>query len=341
MHKIAIVILNWNGKDFLEKYLPGVIKFSMMEGVKVVVADNGSTDESLSYLSGNHPTVEIIQFDRNYGFALGYNLALSRIQAEYFILLNSDVEVSDGWLRPLLETMDADPLVAVCMPKIKDIQKPDFFEYAGAAGGFIDKYGYAFCQGRIFDSLEHDYNQYNKEREIFWATGACLMVRGPLYKIAGGFDPAFFAHMEEIDLCWRFKNRGYKIMYNPDSVVYHVGGGTLPQGNPFKTYLNFRNNLFVLLKNLPPEKTSRILLIRILMDYLSAVRFLLQGSFRDISAIIKAHFAFYKGIKYCREFRNKEVKFITSYSHREIYDGSIVFQYFAKKKYTFISLKWL
>jgi len=340
MHRIAIVILNWNTRGFLEKYLPGVIRFSSMEGAKVVVADNGSVDGSVSFIKEYHPSVEIIEFDRNHGFAPGYNMALSRIEAEYFVILNSDVQVSENWLYPLLHTMDSDPLVAVCMPRIRDLNKPEFFEYAGAAGGFIDKYGYAFCQGRIFDIVENDYNQYNKVKEIFWATGACMIVRAQLFKIMGGFDPEFFAHMEEIDLCWRLKNRGYRIVYNPGSIIYHLGGGTLPKENPFKTYLNFRNNLLMLAKNLPPGKTRKIIATRIFMDYLSAIRFLIKGSFGDFRAIFRAHSAFYKGSDLCREFRRKEARFITGYNHNEIYPKSIVFQYFVKRKYTFTALKW-
>ncbi len=340
MIKIAVVLLNWNGKHFLEEFLPYVVRHSKMDGVKVFVADNGSTDDSVSFIGNNFPTIKIILLDRNYGFADGYNRALTQIETEYFVLLNTDVKVSEGWLEPLLQILDSNNLVAACMPKIRSYHQPDFFEYAGAAGGFIDKYGYPFCQGRIFDSLESDFGQYDSLKEIFWATGACLMIRGPLFKISGGFDSSFFAHMEEIDLCWRLKNRGYKIMISPDSIVYHVGGGTLPQSNPHKTYLNFRNNLFLLCKNLPSEKLVSVLLIRILMDFLSLFRFLIKGSFRDIMAIIKAHFHFYIGLKHCRDFRMEERKFITSYSHLQIFNKSIVMEYFMRKKYTFKSLKW-
>ena len=236
--------------------------------------------------------------------------------------------------------MESDTLVAACMPTIRSYHHPDFFEYAGAAGGFIDKFGYPFCQGRIFDSIENDFGQYNSEREIFWATGACLMVRGALFKIIGGFDSRFFAHMEEIDLCWRLKNRGYKIMISPGSIVYHVGGGTLPQGNPHKTYLNFRNNLFLLYKNLSPVNLRRIIITRLMMDYLSAGLFLTKGSFRDILAILKAHVDFFRYINYCRIFRREERKFITAFNHRQIYRKSIVMDYFIRKKYTFKSLNW-
>ena len=340
MIRIAVVLLNWNGKHLLEEFLPYVIKHSDMAGVSIFVADNGSADDSVSFIENKFPTVKTILLDRNYGFAEGYNRALNQIEAEYFVLLNTDVKVSERWLNPLLNILDSDHLVAACMPKIRSFHQPDFFEYAGAAGGFIDKYGYPFCQGRIFDSLESDFGQYDSPKEIFWATGACLMVRASLFRILGGFEPGFFAHMEEIDLCWRLKNRGYKIMISPESIVYHVGGGTLPQSNPHKTYLNFRNNLFMVYRNLPSKKLVSVLIIRILMDFLSVFRFLMKGSFRDIIAIFKAHLDFYKGLKYCRDFRRNERKFITGYFHRQIYYKSIVMEYFLRRKYTFKSLKW-
>jgi GT2 family glycosyltransferase len=341
MIRVAIVILNWNGKQFLEEFLPSVIKYSNIEGAKVIIADNASSDNSVGFIRENAPSVEIIRLDKNYGFAEGYNRALDQIESEYFVLLNSDVKVTEGWLNPLLGMMDSDSLVGACMPKIKSYSQPDFFEYAGAAGGFIDKYGYTFCQGRIFDSIENDFGQYDASREIFWASGACLMVRASLFKITGGLDSRFFAHMEEIDLCWRFKNRGYKIMYVSTSIVFHVGGGTLPRSNPQKTYLNFRNNLYLLSKNLPHEKLVNILIIRFLMDLLSELRFLFRGAFRDFFAIIQAHFTFFMNRKYCTVFRKNEQQFMTSHTHKQIYPGSIVYDYFIRKKYTFKSLKWI
>jgi hypothetical protein len=340
MLKVAVVILNWNGRGFLERYLPSVTKHTSKESMKVIVADNGSSDDSVKFLEYAFPDVGIILLDKNYGFSEGYNRAFAQIEAEYFVLLNSDVEVTAGWLDPLVELLDKNPLVAACMPKIMSADRKDLFEYAGAAGGFIDRYGYPFCQGRIFDSVETDYGQYDKSRDIFWASGACMMVRGPLYKIAGGLDPDFFAHMEEIDICWRLKNRGYRIMYEPQSLVYHLGGGTLPQGNPRKTYLNFRNNLFLLYKNLPGEFTGRIIFTRLILDGISAVRFLLKFSFRDFFAIFRAHLAFYRGYRKYKLFRKEEGKFINRYEHREIFPGSIVREYFINKKYTFQSLRW-
>jgi GT2 family glycosyltransferase len=340
MLKVAVVILNWNGKPFLQRFLPSVVIHSKGEGVKVIVADNGSDDDSVDFLKSTFPGVDILCLERNYGFAEGYNRALAQLEAEYFVLLNSDVEVTGGWLEPMIRLLDDNSLVAACMPKIMSVERKDLFEYAGAAGGFIDRVGYPFCQGRIFDSLETDYGQYNKGRDIFWASGACMLVRGPLFKLAGGLDKDFFAHMEEIDLCWRLKNRGYRIMYEPGSLVYHLGGGTLPQGNPRKTFLNFRNNLFLLYKNLPEEFLGRILLTRLVLDGLSSIRFLLKASVGEFFAVFSAHFAFYKAYSRYKQFRKEEKKFISRSGHREIYPGSIVKQYFLKKNFTFQSLHW-
>jgi GT2 family glycosyltransferase len=340
MLKVAIVILNWNGKAFLQRYLPSVTAHSQLNDVKVIVADNGSDDDSLSYIKVAFPEVGIIALDRNYGFAEGYNRAISQIESEFVVLLNSDVEVTPGWLGPMIDILDANPLVAACMPKILSAEIKDLFEYAGAAGGFIDRFGYPFCQGRIFDSVETDYGQYNLNRDIFWASGACMMVRAPLYKIAGGLDNDFFAHMEEIDLCWRLKNRGYRIMYVANSLVYHLGGGTLPQGNPRKTFLNYRNNLFLLYKNLPEGFTGSILFTRLILDGLSALRFVLKGSLTEFYAVFRAHMAFYKGYSRYKQFRKEERKFISRYEHREIFPGSIVKEYFLKRKFTFQSLHW-
>ncbi len=341
MLKVAVVILNWNGAGYLEKFLPGVVKTTRIDGVEVFVADNNSSDASLQLLEDKFPEVKIIKLDKNYGFAEGYNRAINEIEAEYILLLNSDVQVTVNWLKPLVETLDSDPLIAACAPKVKGYHQRDFFEHAGAAGGYIDKYGYAFCRGRIFDSVETDYGQYDQRKEIFWTTGACMLIRGPLYKLAGGLDQSFFAHFEEIDLCWRLKNRGYKFISVPDSTVFHVGGGTLSRSDPRKTYLNFRNNLITLYKNLPREKLFPVIVSRLLLDSLSMFRFLKQAKFRDIAAILKAHFSFYGSIGRCRMFRKEEKKFISNYAHKEIYPGSIVRDFFLKKKYTFVSLRWL
>ncbi len=340
MLKAAVVILNWNGEHFLRTFLPGVVRNTTAPGIEVVVADNGSTDRSIPFLKENFPDLKILEFEKNYGFAEGYNKALSELQAEYFVLLNSDVEVTEGWIHPLIAAMDSDKLIASAMPKIRARELDGYFEYAGAAGGFIDASGYPFCRGRIFDSLEIDYGQYDTPMEVFWTTGACMMVRGPLYKIVGGLDPFFFAHFEEIDLCWRLKNRGYKHICVPSSTVYHVGGGTLPSTNPHKTYLNFRNSLFMLYKNLPGDVLGKTIFRRLLLDGLSALRFLLAGKFRDIWSILSAHASFYRHFRKYRAFRNEERRFITRDSHKEIYPGSIVIDYFIRKKYTFLALRW-
>jgi GT2 family glycosyltransferase len=341
MLKVAVVILNWNTCALLEKFLPVVIRNSGMEGARIYVADNGSTDNSVDFLLKNYSeSIGLIRLDKNYGFAEGYNKALIQIEAEYFVLLNTDAEPSPDWLPPLVKIMDADQLTAACMPKIKAYQQAGFFEYAGAAGGFIDKYGYAFCQGRIFNSIENDYGQYDSPCKIFWASGACMIVRGPLFKIMGGFDPYFFAHMEEIDLCWRLKNRGYTIRYTPDSTVYHIGGATLSHGNPRKTYLNFRNNLFLLYKNLPQEYLGSVIIRRIFLDIIAAIRFLFSGALNDFTAVLKAHISFFKKYRSYNVFRKAERRFIMKTFHEEIYPGSIVKDYFFKKKYTFKALKW-
>jgi len=342
MLKAAIVILNWSTRHYLEKFLPYVLQYSNLKGVKVFVADNGSHDDSVEFLEKNYPEkTGIIRLEKNYGFAEGYNRALQQVEAEYFILLNSDVEPSPGWLTPLFDLMESDKMIAACMPKIMSYEQRDFFEYAGAAGGFIDKYGFPFCQGRVFNSLETDYGQYDRITEIFWASGACMMIRGPLFKITGGFDPLFFAHMEEIDLCWRLKNRGYKIMFQPASRVYHIGGGTLSSESHKKVFLNYRNNLFLLYKNLPRETRWTIFFSRIFFDGASVLKFLFQASFRKSFAIVKAYYAFLCNVKKYAEFGKSEERFISGTSHREIYPRSIVIDYFLRKKYTFKSLKWI
>lgn len=293
MDKIAVVILNWNGEKMLRRFLPGVITFSEPIGT-VYVADNGSTDQSVELLEKEFPTVRRIVFDRNYGFAEGYNMALKQIDAEYYLLLNSDVEITDYWLDPLLEYMENHPEVAACQPKLLSQSAPEYFEYAGAAGGFIDYLGYPFCRGRIMSTVEKDNGQYDDIFPVFWATGAALMIRKDAYWQAGGLDGDFFAHMEEIDLCWRLHHLGYSIVCIPQSKVYHVGGGTLPKENPRKTYLNFRNNLLMLYKNLPSEELCRILGIRFVLDIVAAIQFLMKGEPRSFLAVFKAYNEFYK-----------------------------------------------
>ena len=292
---IVIVILNWNGQKMMSEYLKNVEMYSRDEA-DIVVADNASTDDSLAYLRRAHPEVEIIEFDKNWGFAEGYNKALSRLRRyKYYILLNSDVKVTHHWLTPLAEFMDAHEEVAACQPKLLSMVEPDKFEYAGAAGGYLDKYGYPFCRGRIFDSVEPDGGQYDQNANILWATGACLMVRSNDYWQAGGLDARFFAHNEEIDFCWRLRLQGKRIYCITDSVVYHLGGGTLPKGNPMKTFLNFRNNLTMLYKNLPEKELKPVLRARWFLDYLAAFEtLLLNRNFKDFVAIFKARRAFKK-----------------------------------------------
>lgn len=290
--RIAIVILNWNGAAMMRRYLPTVVKYSAGEAT-VYVADNASTDDSLQLLSGSFPECKVIKFDKNWGFADGYNKALAQIDAEYYLLLNSDIEVTHHWLTPLLEFMDAHPEAAACQPKLLSLADRDCFEYAGACGGFIDRYGYPFCRGRIFDTVERDGGQYDYRQEIFWATGAAMMVRSADYWRAGGLDGRFFAHNEEIDLCWRLRLMGRKILCIPESCVYHVGGGTLPKGNPMKTFLNFRNNLTMLYKCLPEDELRHVMRVRWVLDYVAAFEMLLlKGSLGDFKAVWRARRAF-------------------------------------------------
>ena len=293
--KTAVVVLNWNGKAWLEKFLPSLVKHS--QEATVFVADNASTDNSVAFVKENFPAVKIIINACNGGYAKGYNDALKQIDAEYFVLINSDIEVTNVWLSPIITLMDSDKNIAACQPKLLDYNKRNTFEYAGASGGFMDNLGYPFCRGRIFDSLEEDKGQYNDLIEIFWATGACIFVRADAFWEIGGFDADFFAHQEEIDLCWRMKNKGYKIMVEPKSVVYHVGGGTLNAGSPFKTHLNFRNNLFMLFKNLPTSCLFTTIPMRLVLDGVAALTFLnKEKGLEHVLAIAKAHFSFYFAI---------------------------------------------
>ena len=292
--RTAIVILNWNGEKMLDLFLPTVIKFSQDEA-DVWVADNASTDGSMNLLARKFPSVKTLRLDRNYGFAEGYNRALAQIAADYYVLLNSDVEVTHHWLTPLIEDMDAHHDVAACQPKLLSETAKDSFEYAGASGGFLDRYGYPFCRGRIFDTVERDNGQYDYAADVLWATGACLLVRSKDYWEAGGLDARFFAHCEEIDLCWRLRQRGRRVVCLPESYVYHVGGGTLPKGNPMKTYLNFRNNLTMLYKNLPDDELHGVMRVRCLLDWLAALEMLiLKRNFGDFKAVIRGRRAFHQ-----------------------------------------------
>ncbi|MBR1932939.1 MAG: glycosyltransferase family 2 protein [Prevotella sp.] len=292
MIKVAIVILNWNGEAMLRQYLPSVLQYSRDEAT-VYVADNASTDGSMDMLRQHFPECRLIQLEKNWGFAEGYNKALAQIEADYYLLLNSDIEVTHHWLTPMIEYMDTHPEVAACQPKLLSMADHDSFEYAGASGGFIDRYGYPFCRGRIFDVVERDEGQYDYATEVHWATGAALFIRARIYKEVGGLDGRFFAHNEEIDLCWRLRIRGHRIMCLPESQVYHVGGGTLPKGNPMKTYLNFRNNLTMLYKCLPLKELRRVMLVRWVLDYVAAWQMLLlKHSMGDFKAIYRARRAF-------------------------------------------------
>ncbi|MFC2129052.1 glycosyltransferase, partial [Bacteroidota bacterium] len=284
--------------------------------------------------------INLILFDKNYGFAEGYNMALKKIESEYFILLNSDVEVTKNWIAPVINLMDYDKNIAACMPKIRSYHEKDYFEYAGAAGGYIDKYGYPFCRGRIIGNIEKDSGQYDNSTEIFWATGACMFIRADLFKKAGGFDPLFFAHMEEIDLCWRLKNMGYKIMFTPGSTVYHIGGGTLPNNSPQKIYLNFRNNLFLLLKNLPSEVVIRRLFSRMVLDGIAALVFLLTFRFSFFKAVLRAHKDFYYNIKSLSKRKNESISDIRPRLHKEMFKKSIIWEFYISKRKKFSNLKF-
>ncbi|GAA4436915.1 glycosyltransferase family 2 protein [Ravibacter arvi] len=330
MTKVAIVILNYNGRAFLQKFLPTVLRYS--EGFEVWVADNASTDQSLEWLKDAGLPVQTLSFDTNEGYAGGYNRALKQISAEYFILLNSDIEVTENWIEPVIALLDAEPNIAACQPKICAYDLPSHFEYAGAAGGHLDYLGYPFCRGRIFDTREEDLGQYDDEVDIFWATGACLFVRSEVFAELGGFDEIFFAHMEEIDFCWRLKQRGYRVAYCGHSRVYHVGGGTLHKSNPRKTFLNYRNNLIMLYKNLSGADRVKVIGIRLFLDGLSSFRFIAAGAFPDVLAIIKAHFAFYRLIP--RLFRSSGPK-----KKVRLYPKSVVWEYFGLGRHTFAELK--
>ena len=329
MTKLAIVILNWNGQKFLEQFLPTLVGF-LPDYAEIVVADNASTDDSVEFLKNSYPSIRLIENSKNEGFAKGYNLALRQVEAQYYCLLNSDIEVTEHWIEPVVEMMDGNEKIAAVQPKLLSYHQRGVFEYAGAAGGFVDKYGYPFCRGRVFSNLEKDNGQYDTEMDIFWATGAALFVRSDVYRTMGGLDDDFFAHMEEIDFCWRLKNAGYKIKFCPQSVVYHIGGGTLPKNNSYKTYLNFRNNLFLLLKNLPDERLAKTFVIRFFMDIMAAGSFLLQGHVKDFFAVFRAVRDFYKNYNYCKGKRSTMPKL----AFEETFPKSIVFlHYFKRKKF--------
>lgn len=337
---VAVVILNWNGKHWLKQFLPSVLATNYSQAY-VYVADNGSTDGSIEYVKVNFPSIKLVVNDKNYGFAGGYNKALQQINADYYVLLNSDVAVTSNWLQPLVDCMQASPNVGACQPKILAFNQPLYFEYAGASGGFIDAYGYPFCRGRIFDTLEEDRQQYNQSIDIFWATGAALCIRADLYHRIGGLDDDFFAHMEEIDLCWRIKRAGYHIKVCPEAEVYHVGGGTLPKSKQ-KIYLNFRNNLVLLLKNLPRNRLAFILLVRMNLDFVALLKALVAGNWQEVVAIHEAHKHFVGRLRFWykkRKQSQQQIQKVTIGSSTEsigCYTKSMVWQYFikGKKKYS-------
>jgi GT2 family glycosyltransferase len=340
--KVAVVILNWNGEQMLRQFLPSVVEHSVLPetlGEAVVyVADNGSTDDSLALLAKEFPMVGTIVFDENYGFADGYNKAFEQIDAEYAVLLNSDVEVTAGWLAPLVEFMDANPRVAACQPKLKAYHQRDEFEYAGAMGGYLDRYGYPYCRGRIFDTIEKDLGQYDADVPLLWATGACLVVRLPIYKGVGGLDGRFFAHMEEIDLCWRLRLRGHEVRSVASSVVYHVGGATLNAGHPRKTFLNFRNNLLMLYKNLPEGELRKVLFVRALLDYVAAAMFLLKGEWGNVKAVFRARKEYRKLKTEFRDSREENLRKSVSMNVPERSRFSILWKYYIGRCRTFDKL---
>ena len=336
--RIAIVILNWNGSKMLREYLPSVLQHSREEAT-VYVADNASTDDSLELLKGQFPECRLIVLDRNWGFAEGYNKALAQIDAEYYLLLNSDVEVTPHWLTPMLALMDAHEDIAACQPKLRAVADRQKFEYAGASGGYLDRYGYPFCRGRLFETVESDEGQYDQQTDVLWATGAALLVRARIYKEVGGLDARFFAHNEEIDLCWRMRIRGYRVVSVPESVVYHVGGGTLPKGNPMKTFLNFRNNLTMLYKCLPDSDLTHVMRMRWLLDYLAAWEMLiLQRNWGDFVAVYKARRAFSRWKKDFDADRRAIQTSRRDDGAGERKSFSLLWQYYAKGKKRFSDL---
>ncbi len=327
----AVVILNWNGRALLEQFLPSVIQHS--SEATVYVADNASTDDSMAFLRKNFSEIRIIQIPDNLGYAGGYNFAIEKLSKDIIILLNSDVEVTENWLKPMLSYFQNDPKIAAIQPKILDYKNKEKFEYAGAAGGFIDRYGYPYCRGRIFQELEEDHGQFNENAEIFWASGACLAVRNSAFKEIGGLDEDFFAHQEEIDLCWRFQNNGYKIGYCGNSRIYHVGGATLNEMNPHKTYLNFRNNLYLLLKNLKGTDLLLIIFSRMILDGIAAFKFLFEGKFNHFFAVFRAHLSFYSNLEKMYKKRGKYYYLTKYYQHT-----SVVYAHYIEGKNKFDQL---
>jgi GT2 family glycosyltransferase len=336
MQKAAVVILNWNGRELLKRFLPVLLTHTPADAAEIIIADNGSTDGSQAFLNTHYPQIRCISFDKNYGFAEGYNRALSQLEHEYTVLLNSDVEVSEGWLENAIDYLDTHPEVVALQPKLLDYKNKTAFEYAGASGGFLDIYGYPFCRGRIFTTVEKDCGQYDNPSEVFWATGACLFIRLKEYRDAGGLDKTFFAHQEEIDLCWRLKARGKKIVCLPQSVVYHVGGATLKMENPRKTFLNFRNNLLMVHKNLPEKQYRKVMILRFFLDYLAALQFLLKGYPANARSVVKARRDFNRQKKNYQAIRKDNLEKTVEELPSGILRNNLLWKYYVKnqKKYS-------
>ncbi len=339
VHDTAVVILSYNSRKWHELFLPLIVEESAGK-YDVFLVDHASPDDTADYIKNNFPTVHLLRLTENHGFAWGYAEALKQISAKYYILLSADFEVTPGWFEPLYEAMEADHDLVACQPKIRYYKDREYFEYAGAAGGFMDKWGYLFCRGRIFSTLEKDEGQYNDDAEIFWASGGCFVVRARNYHNLGGLDPDLFAHMEEIDLCWRIKNAGYKIGYVAASTVFHVGGSVITYGSPQKTYYNFRNSLVLLLKNERGSKLFWLIPLRLMLDGIAGVQFLMSGQFKNILAIIKAHFHFYGTFGKWYEKRKASQQLVTARNTAGIYPKSIIAQYFLKGKKKFSDLGW-
>lgn len=331
--KVAIVILNWNGRQLLKKFIPSIVKYSNLPNVEIVVADNASTDDSVNFIQQNYPTIKIVLNKKNGGYAKGYNDALQHVKADVFALVNSDIEVTNGWLNSILDTFKNEPSAAIIQPKILDYKNKTKFEYAGAGGGFIDKYGYPYCRGRIFNNLETDTAQYNDVTEIFWASGACFFIRAKVFNELNGFDENYFAHQEEIDLCWRAKNLQKTIKYVGSSTVYHIGGATLKEASPRKTFLNFRNSLFTLAKNLPSSKIIPIIFSRLILDGIAGIKFLFELRPIHTFAIVKAHFSFYYYLSQTLNNRSGLQQKNNYYTLK-----SIVWEHFVLKKKTYKEL---
>jgi len=330
--KTAVVVLNWNGRHLLERFLPDLVRYTPQE-VEIVVADNASTDDSLPFLASHFPDIRVISLSENYGYAGGYNRALKDVDADLYVLLNSDISVTENWLDPCIRKLQESPGMAACQPKIRSLEKPDHFEYAGASGGFLDYLGFPFCRGRIFDHVEKDTGQYDDETDVFWASGAALFIKSAMFREAGGFEESFFAHMEEIDLCWRLQNKGYRIGVCPGSVVYHLGGASLPASSPRKTFLNFRNSLWMLARNLPARNFYPWLLMRLMLDEAALARFLLQGRFGSFFAVIRAQLAMWMKLP---ELRRKSRG--TRSLPASMYRKSIVADFYLRGKKRFSDL---